>query len=90
MNNVNNWLHQNDSGNTFDFNACDNGDYIKNMGYQIEGGVVFSASLWGGANINMDWLDGMTGCQGTCDMNNSSVTFSNFTLAKNIVGAEKV
>jgi hypothetical protein len=60
MNNMNNWVHQ--DNNTFDFNVCDRADYIKKMGDQIDQGMVFSASLWGGKDINMDWLDGMTGC----------------------------
>lgn len=81
MNNMNNWLHQ--GSNTFDFNVCDSGEYLKKMGTQMKEGMVFSASLWGGPNIDMDWLDGMTGCQGSCDINNSFVTFSNFSLNKN-------
>lgn len=40
----------------------------------------FAASLWGGPNTNMDWLDGMTGCTGHCDISNASVTFSNFAI----------
>jgi len=80
MNNVNNWLHQ--GNNTFDFNVCGKGDYMAKMGEQIEGGMVFAASLWGGPDINMDWLDGMTGCSGTCNMDNSSVSFSDFRLEK--------
>jgi hypothetical protein len=81
MNNINNWVHQDDK--TFDFNVCDRNDYIKKMGYQIGEGMVFSASLWGSADINMDWLDGMTGCQGTCDLSNSHFSMSNFRIEKN-------
>lgn len=87
MNNMNNWLHQ--GNNTFDFNVCNDGNYLRKMGTQISEGMVFSASLWGAADINMDWLDGMTGCQGTCDMQNSSVTFSNFALNKNAQQSEE-
>ena len=32
----------------------------------------------GGGGINMDWLDGMTGCGGECNLGGSSVRFSNF------------
>ena len=46
-------------------------------------GIVFSASLWGGPDIDMNWLDGMTGCQGTCNLGESSVTFKNFALVAN-------
>lgn len=59
MSGINNWFHQ--GNNTFDFKACSDSDYVKDMGYSLHG-IVFSASLWGGPNINMDWLDGMTGC----------------------------
>ena len=34
----------------------------------------------GGNGINMDWLDGMTGCGGECNIGGSSVTFSGFEL----------
>ena len=37
-------------------------------------------SLWGGGGIDMNWLDGMTGCWGDCNIDGSSVTFSNFKL----------
>ena len=43
-------------------------------------GIVFSASLWGGPGIDMNWLDGMTGCGGECNIGGSSVTFKNFAL----------
>ena len=43
-------------------------------------GMVFSASLWGGNGIDMNWLDGMTGCWGDCNIQGSSVVFSNFNL----------
>merc|ERR1712062_329938 len=64
MDYVNNWFSQ--DGNTASFNVCDNNkEYVKNMGYSLDG-IVFSASLWGGPDIDMSWLDGMTGCQGVC------------------------
>ena len=50
--------------------------------YSLDG-IVFSASLWGGPDIDMSWLDGMTGCQGVCNLEESSVTFRNFALVKN-------
>lgn len=77
---VNNWFSQ--DGKTWDWNACNKGDYIKNMGYSIKG-IVFSASLWGGNGTNMDWLDGMTGCSGPANIDGASVTFKNFALKKN-------
>jgi len=80
MSSVNNWFSQ--EGRTASFNVCSDPNYVTNMGYSLEG-IVFSASLWGGPGIDMSWLDGMTGCQGECDMSQSSVTFSNFAIADN-------
>jgi len=80
MTGTNNWFKQ--GNNEMSFNACNNGDYQKNMGYSLHG-TVFVASLWGGNGINMDWLDGMTHCWSNADLNNASVTFSNFQLKKN-------
>ena len=34
----------------------------------------------GGGGIDMGWLDGMTGCGGECNIDGSSVTFTNFEL----------
>merc|ERR1711911_51786 len=62
---------------SFDF--CSDGGYCSKMA-QSYGGMVFSASLWGGGGIDMGWLDGMTGCWGECNIGGSSVTFSNFAL----------
>jgi hypothetical protein len=77
MSQVNVWFSQ--EGRTATFNVC-GGDYVKLMGYSLDG-IVFAASLWGGGN--MGWLDGMTGCQGKCDLTVSSVTFKNFALRAN-------
>jgi len=74
---VNVWFEQ--EGRTTSFNVCDyNAGYIGNMAAQSFNGMVFTASLWGGPDIDMSWLDGMTGCQGVCNLENQSVTFSNF------------
>merc|ERR1712098_476411 len=58
---------------------CNDGGYIANMASSY-GGMVFSASLWGGHGIDMGWLDGVTGCGGECNIEGSSVTFTNFDL----------
>jgi hypothetical protein len=76
MSNVNVWFGQ--EGRSANFNVC-GGDYVKNMGYSLNG-IVFIASLWGGGGIDMGWLDGMTGCGGECNLSAASVTFSNFAL----------
>merc|ERR1719315_837189 len=44
------------------------------------GGMVYTVSLWGGGGIDMGWLDGMTGCSGECNIDASSVSFTNFAL----------
>ncbi len=72
---VNNWFYQ--EGRTMSFNICNKDWYVKNMSYSL-GGIVFIASLWGGDKI--DWLDGMTGCKGACNLGASSVRYSNFAL----------
>ncbi len=76
MSNVNVAFSQN--GRTSDFNVC-GGDYIKWMGYSLDG-IVFIAALWGGPEHDMSWLDGMTGCKEECNLAASSVTFRNFAL----------
>merc|ERR1712042_147033 len=71
------WMSQDGREASFDF--CSDGGYCSKMA-QSYGGMVFSASLWGGGGIDMGWLDGMTGCWGECNIGGSSVTFSNFAL----------
>ena len=34
----------------------------------------------GGHDVDMSWLDGMTGCNEACNLDASSVTFSDFKL----------
>merc|ERR1712215_593763 len=53
--------------------------YVSDMATSY-GGMVYSGSLWGGNGIDMGWLDGMTGCGGECNIDGSSVSFSNFAL----------
>merc|ERR1712172_240231 len=76
----NTWLNSN--GKTADWNACGDSNYVKNMGYSLEG-IVAAFSLWGGPDIDMGWLDGCTGCGGTCNLGGSSVTWTNFALEAN-------
>lgn len=61
-------LEQN--GNQFNFDACDDQGYLSKMGDQLKGSV-FVYSLWGNTYGTMQWLDGMTGCQGDCDIDNT-------------------
>jgi len=49
------------------------------MGKTLDG-TVFSAALWGGGDINMSWLDGMTGCQEHCNLAGAKMSMSNFKL----------
>lgn len=61
-------------------NVCNNASTLEYMGDSL-GGVTFIASLWGGDGTNMEWLDGATGCAETCNLQSSSVTYTNFKLA---------
>lgn len=60
------------------FDSC-NPDYLQWMGMSLPG-IVMTMSLWGTENGGMSWLDGKSGCQGGCNLDNSKVTFSNFRL----------
>merc|ERR1712002_413433 len=66
-------------GREYTFDICNDGGYISNMASSY-GGMVYSGSLWGGGGIDMGWLDGMTNCPGDCNIDGSSVSFSNFAL----------
>jgi len=74
---ANTWMGQ--EGRDASFGMCNDGGYISNMASSY-GGMVFSASLWGGGDIDMGWLDGITGCQGYCNIDSNSVTMTNFEL----------
>merc|ERR1719210_1074873 len=74
---ANTWMGQ--GSNDGSFNMCNDGGYVSNMANSY-GDMVFTASLWGGGGINMDWLDGMTGCGGECNIDGASVTMTNFEL----------
>ena len=63
---------------SFEFNAC-NPDYLQWMGYSLPG-IVMTMSLWGTGPGGLAWLDGRSECQGGCNLEESSVTFSNFRL----------
>merc|ERR1712154_587784 len=62
---ANTWMGQ--DGKDASFGMCNDGGYIANMASSY-GGMVFSASLWGGHGIDMGWLDGVTGCGGECNI----------------------
>merc|ERR1712123_383386 len=64
-------------GKEYTFDICSDAGYVSNMATSY-GGMVYSGSLWGGGGIDMGWLDGMTGCGGECNIDGSSVSFSNF------------
>ena len=70
-------------GHLATFDICGNSQYIAEMGESL-GGITFITSLWGGPDTDMGWLDGMTGCQGVCNLNGASVTFSNFALLPDV------
>jgi len=66
-------------GRTTGFDLCHQ-PVLANMVQSFEG-MVFSAMLWGGYGIDMGWLDGMTGCHAECDIDGSSITFTDFGLS---------
>merc|ERR1711909_123136 len=66
-------------GREYTFDICNDAGYISNMASSY-GGMVYSGSLWGGGGIDVGWLDGMTNCPGDCNIDGSSVSFSNFAL----------
>jgi hypothetical protein len=70
--------HFQQDGKTAGFNACNNFDYMKYMGYDLHD-IVAVFSLWD-MGCDETWLDGCTGCGGCCDLANSAVTFSNFAI----------
>jgi len=71
------WVEQ--DGNEFEFEICNDAGYRQRMAQSYDN-MVWSGSLWGGGGIDMNWLDGMTGCGGECNIDGSSVKFSNFKL----------
>jgi len=81
------WMGQ--DGKEASFNVCNDGGYSNRMAESYADGMVFGASLWGGDGINMDWLDGMTGCSGPCNLPSSSVTFTDFEIWKEAPPAYK-
>jgi len=71
------WVEQ--DGNEYEFEICGDAGYRQKMAQSYDN-MVWSGSLWGGNGIDMNWLDGMTGCGGDCNIDGSSVKFSNFKL----------
>jgi len=61
------------------FAVCTHGGYVSNMAPAFDG-MVFAAALWGSPDIDMGWLDGMTGCKDKCWIPSARVTFSHFEL----------
>ena len=70
--------HFEQDGKSANFDACNNFDYMKWMGYDLHD-IVAVFSLWD-MGCDESWLDGCTGCGGCCNLAGSSVTFSNFEL----------
>merc|ERR1719495_1545712 len=66
-------------GRNISFRNCNQGNYVADMAPSFEG-IVFAVALWGGNGVDMSWLDGMTGCEEACNLEASSVTFTDFKL----------
>ncbi len=73
-------LEQN--GRRFEYDACENAAYVKNMDHALDFGMNLVFSSWGGGDgKDMKWLDGKTGCPGQCEGTNAGTsTFSNFQI----------
>merc|ERR1711936_1348261 len=74
---ANTYLEQNGQGAAF--NICDQDWYWGLMGNHYPA-MVFSMSLWGGPDIDMGWMDGKTGCGGSCNIESATSTFKNFKV----------
>jgi len=74
---ANTYLEQNGQG--VSYNICDQGWYWEVMGNHYSA-MVFSMSLWGGPDVDMGWMDGVTGCGGVCTIDSATVTFKNFKV----------
>jgi len=75
---IHNKLVQGDS--VFKFDSCADEEYLATMTDTFKKGMVMTFSLWGGSKSSMDWLDGMTGCTGDCDIT-STVKYSNIKIS---------
>jgi hypothetical protein len=51
--------------------------YLKALKNPLNDGMNLATSNWGSPNINMEWLDGETGCQGNCGGFPGAYTVSN-------------
>ena len=83
-------------GRNASFGMCNDGGYLSNMASSYGGmvfsaslwGKLIMCSVYplnypllaGGGGIDMGWLDGITGCGGECNIDGSSVTFTDFEL----------
>ena len=61
------------------FSACKDTQYLEEFSDDTKR-LVMTMSLWGNSYDTMKWLDGMTGCTGACEINDSAVSFSDFTF----------
>jgi len=43
----------------------------------LQDGMTLATSNWGSPSIDMEWLDGETGCRGQCGGNPGAYTVSN-------------
>jgi hypothetical protein len=82
FNKANNGIHarMTQEGRNFEFDVCQDASYLQAMAVSETNGMVLTLSFWGDDYGEMQWLDGNTGCGGSCDTS-GSVTFSNITIA---------
>ena len=67
------------NNNTFEYDACDNHDYISSMEETLNYGMVLVMSYWGNKYETMQFLDGNTGCNGDCDKSGKAI-FSDIVI----------
>lgn len=67
-------------GRVFEFDTCNNADYLDAMSPVLKSGMVMAFQLWGDTWQKMWWLDDMTGCQGACNQDTAWTTFKNIQI----------
>ena len=54
-------------GKVLTLDKADCSGYYSQVAKDLEEGMVFALSMWGSDYETLSWLDGSTGCQGSCD-----------------------
>ena len=65
---------------SFIYYSCTDSSYLQAMTDHLKNNMVLVMSQWGNTYQTMQWLDGMTGCQGDCDLDGASSTYSDIKI----------